>query len=243
MSTAALKPGALEMGLQIRGGPRHMVPLAGRDLDAGLIFADESQASRAPSYESLAEKIAENDRWKASRKIFVTSPGAREGKSCTAFNLGWTLASRFGSVLVVELNLERPDMRRLLGGARLRYGIDSALRGIASREESAFTLGSESLQVAAVRDPMSGRLVRRFLPEADLFLGWATEHYQWVVIDCPSVLSSRWTQWFRRNAADVLLLARAGRTPGLRLRRAARRLGDSLQGVVLNREGREFWQI
>ncbi|MFT4114206.1 tyrosine-protein kinase family protein [Silvibacterium sp.] len=245
MSTSAVvESPQIEMGTLIRNGPRQLVPLDGRYLDPALVFAGGEESRRLQGYLALAAKIAGEDAWKATRTIFVTSPDSEDGRTSTAFNLGWALASRAeeGSlpVLVVELDLQQPSMRRMLGNPRIRYGIDCALREIASEEESTFTLVNERLHISAVRDRIPGNQARKVLRKAEPFLEWAAQEYAWVVVDCPPVLSKRWTKWHREHAKDVLLLVRSGWTPAVRVRRAAKRLGQALRGVVLNRsEGAE----
>jgi len=242
-SQVALGDGKLQMGMQIRGGPWKIVPLASRDVNPALVFANEQQAPRAASYQALADKIIEDPEWKDSRRIFVTSPDDGDGKTSTAFNLAWALSTRTKPVLLAELNLGRPDLRNMLGKPRIRYGVDCVLRGISSEKESVFSLVSEDFHVAAVRDKMARSEVKRFQPLFDSFLDWARKEYQWVVLDCPPVLSNRWNDWFKAHATSVLLVVRNEKTPAVDVRRASRRLEQALKGVVLNRKGTAAWAI
>jgi Mrp family chromosome partitioning ATPase len=229
--------GTLQMGMQIRGGPWQTFPLASRDVSPALVFASEKQAARAPGYQALADKIIEDRAWSAARQIFVTSPDRGDGRTSTAFNLAWALSTRVKPVLLAELNLGEPRMRAMLGKPRIRYGIDCVLRGIASGKESVFSLVTEDLHVAAVRDAMNRSEIKRFQPSVDSFIDWALGEYKWVVFDCPPVLSRSWKGWFAEHADPVLLLARSEKTPAIDVRRASRRLGSSLKGVVLNSAG------
>jgi Mrp family chromosome partitioning ATPase len=97
-----------------------------------------------------------------------------------------------------------------------------------------FTLVNEDLQVAAVRDSMRGSEIKRFQSSFDSFIDWAKKEYKWIVFDCPPVLSRSWNEWFQDRADSVLLIARSKETPAVDVRRAARRLGFRLKGVVLN---------
>lgn len=245
MSTAAVMEEQInngeriEMGLQIRGGPRQFVPLEMSRLDPALAFSQGLNSQQMESYFALADRIVVDEALKLSRTIFITSPDAKAGRTSTALNLGWALASRTAGgtppVLVAEMDLQRPAMRQMLGGARVRYGIDCALRTIATEEESTFTLINDHFHVSAVRDSVKASMLRRLLSEAETFLDWAREQHSWVVVDCPPVLTGRWTKWYRTHAKDTLLVTRAGYTPAVQIRRASKRLGTSLRGVVLNR--------
>lgn len=238
---AMLGDGALRMGMQIRGGPWKIVPLASNDVNPVLVFANEAQSARAASYQSLAEKIADDPDWNDSRQVFVSSPDEGDGKTSTAFNLAWALSTRAKPVLLTEMNLGRPGLRDMLGKPRIRYGIDCVLRKIATEKESVFSLVHDDLHVAAARDALARSEIRRFQPELDSFLSWARKEYQWIIVDCPPVLSHQWNDWLKERAGSVLLVVRSGKTPGVDVRRASGRLGRSLKGVVINKNGAAGW--
>jgi Mrp family chromosome partitioning ATPase len=226
--------GKLQMGMQIRGGPWKIIPLPSEDIDPALVFASDLQSVRAASYQALADKIMEDGEWPPSHRIFITSPDTGDGKTSTAFNLAWALSTRVQPVLLAELNLGRPRICTMLGRPRIRYGIDCALKGIATEKECVFSLVNENLHVAAIRDVMGRGEVKRFQPLFNSFLDWAQKEYQWVVLDCPPVLSGAWNHWLRDQAVSALLIVRSRKTPAVDVRRATRRLGNRLKGVVLN---------
>jgi Mrp family chromosome partitioning ATPase len=226
--------GKLKMGMQIRGGPWKIVPLASQSMDPALVFSSELQAVRAASYEKLAARIIEDPDWNATRQVFVTSPDPGDGKTSSAFNLAWALSTRAKPVLLVELNLRSPRFGAMLGNPRIRYGVDSVLRGIATPRECVFSLVNEDLHVAAARDAMSYSEIRRFQSGFNALISWAKQEYQWVVFDCPSVLSLAWNDWHDANAKSVLMIVRNEHTPEIDVRRASKRLGDRLKGVALN---------
>lgn len=226
--------GKLQMGMQIRGGPWKTVPLASQSMDPALVFASEQQATRAASYEKLAVNIIEDQDWNASRRIFVTSPDAGDGKTSTSFNLAWALSTLAKPVLLVELNLHGPRFGRMLGRPRIRYGVDSVLRGVATGKECVFSLVHEHLHVVAVRDAMKRSEIKRMQSSFSGFMEWAQKEYQWVIFDCPPVLSHGWNSWFEANAKTVLMIVRSEHTPEVNVRRASKRLGDRLKGVALN---------
>jgi Mrp family chromosome partitioning ATPase len=231
---AFLVDGKLQMGMQIRGGPWKIIPLASKDIDPALVFASDRQAVRAASYQTLADKLIDDKEWSASHQIFVTSPDEGDGKTSTAFNLAWALSTRAKPVLLAELNLGRPRLCSMLGKPRIRYGVDCVLRGIATEKESVFSLVNDDLHVAAIRDVMGRSEIKRFQPLFDSFLDWAQKEYKWVVLDCPPVLSSAWNEWLKGRADSALLVVRSRKTPAVHVRNASRKLGRRLKGVILN---------
>lgn len=223
----------LSMGIQIRGGPWKIIPLPRENVHHELLFASEHQPERCRSYLAVADTLLANDTWN-QRRIFITSPRTESSKTATAFNLAWSLSERVPPVLLIELNLTRPAFRTMLGNPRLRYGVDCALRGIAQPKESVFSLGSEHLHVAAVRDQMRSRDLRPLLKALTGFLNWAGREYRWLVLDCPPVLSRSWTEWFAGYAHPALLAVHSQHTPLVHVRKATRRMGTNLKGVLLN---------
>jgi Mrp family chromosome partitioning ATPase len=223
----------ITLQMPIGGGLRKVVELASRDIDPTLTFANDRAVAGAASYQALADNLSYRDWW-MPRKIFVTSPGEGDGKTCTAFNLAWALSTHAKSVLLVELDVARPRFRSILGDLRIRYGVDSALRGSVKPGESVFSLGNTGLSVAAVRDAMTAGDIKRHLPAATQFIDWASRTYDWIVLDCPPALSPKWNHWFGESAQPALLVVREQHTPSRLIRKAVHRLGKGLKGVLLN---------
>jgi Mrp family chromosome partitioning ATPase len=234
MSTNVLvEEGRLAVQIPVGGGQRKIVDLPGTGVDPALTFASSQPMEGAAHYHWIAGNILHGNLW-ASRRIFISSPGEGDGKTSTAFNLAWALNAHTKSVLLVEMDFGRPRFRSQLGDLRIRYGIDSAIRGSVKPEESVFSLGNHSLGVAAVRDAMTGADIKRYLHATSEFLAWAAEKYEWILLDCPPVVSTKWNDWFDREAQSVLLVVREQHTPAARIRKAAHRLGERLRGVLLN---------
>jgi Mrp family chromosome partitioning ATPase len=230
--------GRLSLSMPIAGGPRKVVEVASKDILPTLLFAKEQPVAEAASYQSVAENLLHDDWWNP-RHIFVTSPASGDGKTCTAFNLAWALATRGKSVLLVELNFARPRFRSALGDLRVRHGVDCAMRGSSNPADSVFSMGNDRLNVSAVRDAMSRRELKQHLPALASFMKWGSENHDWLIFDCPPVLSRDWNMWFRRNARPALLVVRRQSTPLVRIRRAAHHLSSSLHGILFNDAGEE----
>jgi Mrp family chromosome partitioning ATPase len=226
----------LSLTLPIGGGLKKTVRLAKRDLHPALVFAHDRTEQGKAEYQRVTDSLLRDDIWDA-RQVFVSSAQSGDGKTSTAFNLAWALALRKKSVLLVELNLLQPRFRSVLGDLRIRHGIDSALRGSAKPEESVFSIGSDGLHICAVRDAFNKAETLRYLSSLTMFFDWAGDTYEWLVFDCPPVLSSAWNNWFQEHASPVLLVVRAHCTSLLQVRKVTQRLGDSLKGTLLNAAG------
>jgi Mrp family chromosome partitioning ATPase len=222
----------LSLSIPIGDGRLEAVDLPREGVHPALLFANEQSPADA-SYQDVADRLLAGGWWNP-RRIFVTSPTVGDGKTCTAFNLAWALTTRGASVLLAELNFDRPRFSGVLGGLPIRFGIDCAMRRLASPADSVFFMGDELLGVAAVKNAMPRAELKQHLPMLASFLNWGHDRYDWLILDCPSVLSSGWNEWFRQYARPALLVVREKHTPEVQVRQATNRLGAGLKGVLLN---------
>jgi len=234
MATQSLVPrSALSLNVAIGDGRREVVELATGGIDSALLVANERSPVAAANYQTIADQLLAGDWWNP-RRIFVTSAIAGDGKTCTAFNLAWALSARGASALLVELDFERPRFSSVLGGMQIRFGVDCVIRRLAHPTDSVFSLGNELLGVSAVKNAMQISDLKQHLPNLASYLSWGSDNFDWLILDCPAVLSDAWKNCFREDARPALLVVREQHTPAVQVRRATRRLGASLKGVLLN---------
>jgi Mrp family chromosome partitioning ATPase len=223
----------LSLSMPMGGGHRETVELAKTDLHPALVFAHARARQGRASFQRVTDGLLHEDWW-WQRQVFVSSPVAGDGKTSTAFNLAWALSTREKSVLLIELNFSRPRFCSVLGDLRIHDGIDGVLRGTVKPEDSIFTVGNDGLHVSAVRDALNKQEIRKHLSMLTDFLEEVEGKYDWLVLDCPPVLSPLWDEWFQENANPVLMVVRAKQTPLLQVERATWRLGANLKGTVMN---------
>ena len=226
----------LTLCVPIGDGNREVVNLPTDAVDSALLAANDQSPVEAASYQRIADQLLAADCW-SPRRVFVSSPTAGDGKTSTAFNLAWTLSTRGASVLLVELNFARPRFSSVLGGLPIRFGVDCVIRRTANPADSVFSMGSESLNVSAVKTAMRLGELKQHLPHLASYLNWAGKTFDWLILDCPPVLSVAWNSWFRACARPVLLVVREQHTPAVQVRKAIRNLGGGLKGVLLNDAG------
>jgi Mrp family chromosome partitioning ATPase len=223
----------LSLNMPIGNGRRKTVELPRKDIHPALVIAEGEFQQASESYRQAADNLLRNSCWR-SRRIFITSPIAGDGKTCTAFNLASALSSRGKSVLVTELSFIKPTFRNLLGGIRIWNGLDCALRGTTEPADTIFSMAENGPDVCAVRDSTPITQIRQLLPGLDHFLEWAGKRYDWVLLDCPPVLSPEWNSWFREHVGPTLLVVREQHTPLVDIRKATTVLGANLKGLLLN---------
>jgi Mrp family chromosome partitioning ATPase len=167
--------------------------------------------------------------------LLVTGPEMGEGKTFITLNLGLMMAVAPGCrVLVVDVNVRRPAFpeRLGLGGFGLRQALDGepwqqVARRCKGMELYVMPLGPnphpESL------DPIDLGRLRSWLREQ-------TEHFDWILLDGPSLNESPDAEMLARACDSSLLVLRSGCTRFRRLHESLARLeGSAVSGAVFNR--------
>jgi Mrp family chromosome partitioning ATPase len=158
--------------MSLERGVKRLVSMPRDYMDPSLMILRKGFSSSASDYHIAAANLLRGPARTTSR-IFVTSPGHGDGKTCTAFNLASALAESGKSVLLIELNFSKPRFCTLLGNLQLRYGLDSVLRGSAVPEDAVFSVASLRLHIVAVRDATPFDKLERLLEHLGAFLDWA----------------------------------------------------------------------
>ncbi|MBE3583527.1 MAG: CpsD/CapB family tyrosine-protein kinase [Limnochordaceae bacterium] len=170
------------------------------------------------------------------RVMLVTSSGPDEGKSTVSANLSAALAQAGQRVLLINGDLRRPSLHRVLGCTD-RIGLTNVLLGQASITEAVqetsvpnlYFLGSGPLppNPAEVLGSQS----------MDQLLAQVKAAYDMVVVDMPPVVALADAAILAPRVDGVLLVVRAGRTNKEAARQAVamlQRVRAHLLGVVLN---------
>ncbi len=208
---------------------------AGRQLLAG----PHSQAPETEAYRVLRTNIQFSSVDKPIRTLLVSSASPSEGKSTTTANLAAVMAQTGQKVILVDTDLRRPVMHKVLGvpnntgltTALLENdpsGLDNHLRATQVENLSVLTSGpippNPSELLGSHR---MGDLIRQLVQRADL-----------VIFDSPPVLAVTDAAVLGRQLDGVLLVSDAGQTREQALALAAQEMqktGANLLGVVLNR--------
>jgi len=176
----------------------------------------------------------------------ITSPWPGEGKSTTAVNVAATLRELGHRVVLVDADLRKPSLSRILQAGTQR-GLTQLLQG-----SQGFDTGAPSM--AASLDGMGARRGSdfAFIPSGDPiddpaailssarareFVAWLKQHWDYVLFDSPPVLLVSDNVLFATSLDGVILVAKAGQTTRRDLLRAKELLeegGARILGVILN---------
>ena len=173
------------------------------------------------------------------RVVLVTSPGQFEGKTTTVWNLARAVAVTGRRVVLVDTDLRRGGLGRLLG-LHGKPGVTDVLLGEVALREALQRHGESGVLFLSAgkevrnhtelldSDPMR-QLLRELRQEADL-----------VILDSPPVLAVADSLVLARLSDDVLMVCVAGQSHRHELQLARTllsRVGESVSGVVLNKIG------
>ncbi len=188
-------------------------------------------AAAAEAYRTLRATIsARSDAAKGGQVILVTGSGAGEGKSTTAVNLAASLALTGKDVILIEADLRRPSLGKVLSLEPAQGGVVSVLiehTQLARALVSSSSFGP-NLRCLLADQAGTGWITDLFsIPAADAMVKDARRLADYVVIDSPPLNEVIDALPLARQADDVLLVARVGTTRMDKLSQLADLLAES----------------
>lgn len=203
-----------------------------------LAVLERPSSSLAESYRTLRTSILLSTASKPPQALLVTSSHPQEGKTCTSINLGLALAQRGSRVLLIDGDLRRPGISRLLS-SRDGKGLSGVLTGAYTFREALQQLESlPSLWIlpAGPAPPNPAELLSSSSME-DL-MREAKKGFDHVVVDSPPLLMVSDAVILSNLVDGVVLVAESGVTNRSALARAHKMLqmaGAKVLGSVLNK--------
>lgn len=201
-----------------------------------LVPRDESTPS-VEAFRALRTGVLTAVGLEPPRSILVASSASGEGKTYVATNLAVALAQAQRRVLLVDADMRRPSAHDRFGRP-LTPGLSNVLTGTATLNESLQKLPVSGLSLLSAGD---------ITFEAPELLGSATfgdlldilhEHFEWVIIDSPPVLTVTDASIIARRTSGIVFVVGSGMTRARTARLATEELrhaGGTMLGAVLNR--------
>src|SRR3954468_21694385 len=217
---------------------------------AGALAPESLSPSTIEAYRTLRATLSASRGHDArSTSILVTSPSPSEGKTTTAINLASSLALAGNKVILIEADLRRPAVGKALG-VEPRHGTGSVLLETVELQdalESTRAYGRYlQLLVADYSGAASGWMADRlFLPTTHRIVSEAKKLADYVIIDSPPLSEVIDALPPARQADEVLLVVRLGKTQLTKLahlaellsRHAIRPVGFAVVGAQPATEG------
>ena len=202
-----------------------------------LITYARPKSEAAEAYRALRTSILLSSYGAPLKVILVTSALPQEGKTTISANSALVLAQRGGRVLLVDADLRRPGIDKLFG-LRSRGGLSTLISGSDKIEDVIvpFTdVPNLWILPAGPIPPQPAELLGSTVMK-DHIARWRNE-FDHVIIDTPPCLSVTDAVVLSPEADRIILVARAGKTTKIALRRACDLLlqvNARVMGIVLN---------
>lgn len=203
-----------------------------------LVVHADPRSPRAESFRTLRTNLqflAVGDGERRGRSFVVSSAGPSEGKSTTTANLAITLAETGARVILIDGDLRKPKVAEYLGiegGA----GLTNVLINQATLPDVMQRWGRGQLYVLpAGKVPPNPSELLGSTAMQDL-LKSLNEHFDYILIDAPSLLLVTDAAVVSKHTNGVLLAAASGSTRKQELQGAVRTLdvaGAELLGVMV----------
>ena len=197
---------------------------------------DDPTAAYAEAYRVLRTNILFGRKAETMNTITVVSGGAAEGKSTTIMNLATVFAQNDNRVLLVDSDLRRPSLHRILGV--------SNAEGLTS-----YLLKQKTLEEVILVSPIKGL---DFLPSGKLtstsmgiinstrmkeFFEEVRTRYDYVFFDSPPIMGVSDASVLASLVDMVVLVVQHRKYPQsmtLRAKQTVEKVGGNLLGIVLN---------
>ena len=200
------------------------------------ILNKKSSFAVREAYKSLRTNVRFFLRDKGCKRISITSAVAGEGKSITLLNLAISVAEDGNKVLLIDGDLRRPALGRLLVEPA-SPGLSNVLAGITTPQEAIRTELYPNLDVLFSGDipPNPSELLGR--DKMGELIEEMSKKYDYILVDTPPVNVVSDASIVANLLDGVLLLVRQGRTRKDAIKRAVSNLeltGIKPLGFVLN---------
>ena len=211
----------------------------GRERRIELVAQHLPKSQMSEAFRALRTSILLSQADHPPQVILVTSALPREGKTTAAANLAVTLAQLGDSTVVVDADLRKPGIGRLLNLGSGKYaGLSSYLAGVSSLDLVSVPHPAIPNLVAIPTGPLppnpADLLSSHKLADAIVEL---RAKFKFIVIDSPPIMAATDAVILSVQADGVLLVLRSGETPKVaftRTRDLLTSVKSRILGVVLN---------
>jgi polysaccharide biosynthesis transport protein len=223
-----------KLGIPFLGVMPHIADPAEGKLD--LYVAENPQSAAAECCRLIRTNLLFAGLSRPLKRLLITSPVAREGKTMTTISLGVVMAQAGNKVLLVDSDLRRPRLKAALG-MDAEVGLTNVLLGSVSLEKAILPTGIPNLFVllSGPVPPNPAELVDG--PRYREVIDECADTFERVLIDSPPAVPVTDPAILASYCDGVVMVVRSGKTAMDQAQRARRNLTDvgaRILGAILN---------
>ena len=204
--------------------------------NVGSLLQEGPESPHAEAYRVLRTNVLFSRKREDANSLTVVSGGAGEGKSTTIFNLSIVFAQNGERVLLVDSDLRRPSLHKLLSVSN-SIGLTSYLLGQNTLEQVIQTTSIPTLDfLPSGKLPSSSLGILNSTQMKD-FIREAKRRYGFVFFDSPPIMGVSDASILASEVDLAVLVVQYRKYPQamtLRAKQMVEKVGGTLLGVVLN---------
>ncbi len=214
------------------------IEISSKALSSRRIVTHDSSDQRSRPYDILRTQVLQSMARNGWRILGITSPSPGCGKTLTAINLALSIARQpEQSVIVVDMDLQRPQLANYLGLTPEADGVLALLSEHATLPEVTLPIRTGGLRITVLptastahsSELMSSRTAQKLLQSL-------RQNFQTIIIDLPPMLSSDDVLAVLPHLDCILLVAAVGLSTASEVQECARHLhAAELIRLVVNK--------
>ncbi|MCL4178483.1 MAG: polysaccharide biosynthesis tyrosine autokinase [Verrucomicrobia bacterium] len=204
--------------------------------NVGSLLEEGPESPHAEAYRVLRTNLIFSRKRDDATTLTVVSGGAGEGKSTTIFNLASVFATNDQRVLLVDSDLRRPSLHKILKVSN-SVGLTNYLLGQSKLEEVVQTTSLPTLHFLPSGKLPSSSLGILNSPQMKEFIQDVKRRYDFVFFDSPPIMGVSDASVLASMVDLTLLVIQYRKYPQamtLRAKQMVEKVGGTLLGMVLN---------
>jgi capsular exopolysaccharide synthesis family protein len=204
--------------------------------NVGSLLEEGPESPHAEAYRVLRTNMIFTRKREDATTLTIVSGGAGEGKSTTIFNLASVFATNDQRVLLVDSDLRRPSLHKILKVSN-SVGLTNYLLGQSKLEEVVQTTSLPTLHFLPSGKLPSSSLGILNSPQMKEFIQEVKRRYDYVFFDSPPIMGVSDASVLASMVDLTLLVIQYRKYPQamtLRAKQMVEKVGGTLLGMVLN---------
>jgi polysaccharide biosynthesis transport protein len=214
--------------------PAREVVLTLARLDPHLVTIHEMDPQAVSQFTRLAVSLISGSARQRLKRVLLASVHSGEGRSCVALNLAAALARSRQRALVIDTDLRRPSIGRLLG-LESEIGLAEAVSLGLQPEEAIIRVLPADFHVMLTRGQVDNSAELLVSPNFKRLLSSLDDCYDFILFDSAPLIKSADASLLGLLTSATLLVARPGAATTEEMRKSISLLNEeTFFGVVMN---------